>query len=265
MQKPRSRAAARAFTAAAAVLALGGCATKGDVRDLETEVRALRAAQDSLIREVRVAMRITQDTLRTQSGQMFDLRGEMTNLLRDMRRDLNELRALAGESQRGISSLRSEISGGRPTPGGGGGAGAPAPSGGGAPDETLAGVSAGANQLWNVATEQLQRGSLTTAQRAFQQFLQEHPNDPRAPNAHFFLADILAQQDRPDEAMRAFQEIQQLFPSSPQVADALYRVALLQIEGGQVDEARRTLERIINTYPGSAIALIARDKLEEIG
>lgn len=264
MKRTKRPAAARAFLAVAAVIALGGCAMKSDVRDLQDEVRTLSVKQDSLMTELRMAMRLTQDTLRTQSGQMFDLRGEVTNLLRDIRNELNELRAVTGENQRGIAGLRDQLANTRAASGGGG----PGPRGGGDPaDETVAGMGDGANanQLWETATGQLTRGSLTTAERAFQQFLRDHPNDPRAPDAHFFLADILAQQDRPEDAIAAFAEIHELFPSSPRVPDALYRVAVLQIEAGELDEARSTLERIINTYPGSAIALIARDKLEEIG
>jgi len=260
MMKTTSSTAARAITAMAAVLVLGGCATKSDVRDLQDQLTALTASQDSLITELRIATRLTQDTLRTQSGQMFDLRGDVTSLLRDIQRQMGELRALTGENQRGIMSVRDQVANAR------GGAGGPAgPGGGGAVNESMAGVDQNADQLWSVATGQLSRGSLATAQRAFEQFLRDHPNDPRAPDAHFFLADILAQQDRPDEAMRAFAEIQELFPSSPKVADALYRIAVLQIDAGDLDQAREILQRIINTYPESAIALIARDKLEEIG
>ena len=121
------------------------------------------------------------------------------------------------------------------------------------------------NQLWATATQQLSRGSLTTAQRAFQQFVAEHPNNERTADAYFFLADILVQQGKPQEALTAFQEVQQRFPTSSRVPDALYRIAILQIEAGNVDEARTILQRIVNTYPETAIALIARDKLEEIG
>jgi tol-pal system protein YbgF len=261
MMRNKCPTAARAITAMAAVIVLGGCATKSDVRDLQDQLTALTASQDSLITELRIATRLTQDTLRTQSGQMFDLRGDVTSLLRDIQRQMGELRALTGENQRGIMSMRDQVANMR----GGGAAGPAGPGGGGAAGEAMAGVDQNADQLWSVATGQLSRGSLTTAQRAFEQFLRDHPNDPRAPDAHFFLADILAQQDRPDEAMRAFAEIQELFPSSPKVADALYRIAVLQIEAGDVDQARETLQRIINTYPESAIASIARDKLEEIG
>lgn len=250
--------AARAILAVAAVSALGGCAMKSDIRDLQTEIRTLTASQDSLTRELRLAMSSTQDTLRTQSGQLFDFRGEITRVMREIRDEMAQLRALTGENQRGISALQR---GGAPSGGGGG-----APQGGGGVSEDVPGVGGSdAEQLWQAATQQLGRGSLSTAQRAFQQFIREHPNHDRAPDAQFFLADILVQQGQPEEALEAFEEVQSRFPTSTRVPDALYRIAILQIDAGEIDEARTTLQRIVNTYPDTAIALIARDKLEEIG
>ena len=261
MTRTKRSAAVRAILAMAAVSTLGGCAMKSDIRDLQTEIRALTASQDSLTRELRSAMATTQDTLRTQSGQLFDFRGEITRVMREIRDEMAQLRALTGENQRGISALqRAGAAGGGGTPAGG------AAGGGGIVSEDVPGVGgSNADQLWQAATQQLGRGSLATAQRAFQQFIREHPNHERAPDAQFFLADILVQQGQPDQALEAFEEVQERFPTSTRVPDALYRIAILQIDSGDVDEARRTLQRIVNTYPDTAIALIARDKLEEIG
>jgi len=260
--------AARALIAVAAFATLGGCATKGDLRNLQEEIRVLTIRQDSLITELRAATASTQDTLREQSGQLFDFRGEITRLLRDVREEMAQLRALTGENQRGIVGLRDQMVNLRraaPTQPTGVPTGDSAVVSGGVSEELPGAAGADADQLWTVATEQLSRGSLTTAQRAFEQFVREHPNHARTPDAYFFLADILVQQDRPDEAMEAFREVQSRFPSAPRVPDALYRIAILQLEAGNVDAARDTLQRIVNTYPDTAIALIARDKLEEIG
>ncbi len=262
MTRKRRSTAARAFLAVAAVSTLGGCAMKSDIRDLQGEIRTLTVRQDSLITELRMATAMTQDTLRTQSGQLFDFRGDVLRLLREVRDELGQMRALTGENQRGIAMLRDQMArGGTQT----------APSGGGATpggNEGVPGMGGGgsdAEQLWQAASQQLSRGSLSTAQRAFRQFVEEYPNHARTPDAYFFLADILVQEGDSEAALEAFSEVQARFPSSSRVPDALYRMALLHIETGDVDEARELLQRIVNTYPDTAIALIARDKLEEIG
>lgn len=266
MTRTRCPTAARAFLAVAAVATLGGCAMKSDIRDLQAEIRTLTVRQDSLISELRAATASTQDTLRNQAGELFSFRGEVTRLLRETRDELSQIRALTGENQRRIVNLGDRL--GSQSAGAGGGGGAPdGPSEDTGVSEDLPGISgdSDASELWQTATEQLSRGSLNTAQRAFEQFLDEFPNHDRAPDAYFFLADIHVQQGEPEEALEGFREVQERFPGSSRVPDALYRIAILQIEAGDVDDARETLERIVNTYPDTAIALIARDKLDEIG
>jgi tol-pal system protein YbgF len=228
-------------------------------------VAAMAARQDSLLMELRILNSTTQDTLRTQADQIFDFRGEITRQIQAITQTLSRLEALAGENQRGIASIRDRLANQR------------LPAGqmqspqlvdstqsGSTNPETVSGAGGNAEQLWNVAREQHGRGSFATAQRAYEQFLDEYPTHALAPDAHFFLADILTQLDRPDDALEAFEEILTLYPTATKVPDALYRIAVLQQEAGDEDEARATLERIINTYPDATIALVARDMLAEL-
>jgi tol-pal system protein YbgF len=251
-------------------LALSGCATKGDIRALQTEVReeirALAARQDSLLAELRFLNSSTQDTLRTQADQLFDFRGQITRDIQAITQTLARVEALSGENQRGITSLRDQLANLRRLP-----AGPAQPpqqmvdsAGGVTAPETVGGAGGNAEQLYAIAREQYLRGSLTTAQRAYEQFLEEHPTHALAPDAHFFLADILAQLDRPEDALEAFQEVLTLYPTAAKVPDALYRIAVLQNEAGDEDEAVATLERIMNTYPESTFAGLARDMLAEL-
>jgi tol-pal system protein YbgF len=131
-------------------------------------------------------------------------------------------------------------------------------------EDVAPGGTGDAESIYNAAVAQFNRGSLATARTAFQQFLQAFPSHRLAPDAHFYLADILVQEDRVEDALDAFQEIPQLFPTASKVPDAMYRAALLQIELGHNADARTTLERVVNTYPGSGVATLARDKLREI-
>jgi len=270
MRRNGRTSAARALGVVAAAVVLGGCATKSDIRALQTEVReALRAQaarQDSLMSMLRRDALSTQDTLRTQSDQLFDFRGDITRLLQGLTQGMARLEALVGENQRGIASVRAQLgAGGAPGPSVGPGAAvdttAARPRGG----ESLLGVGGGnAEQLYGVARDQHQRGSLGAAQQAYEQFLAEYPGDARAPDAHFYLADILSQQNRPDDALEAFQQIPSLYPTAGRVPDALFRIARIQADMGDTDDARGTLERIINTYPDAGVAFLAREMLEEI-
>jgi TolA-binding protein len=267
MMRGEQRSSARVAAVALATVVLGACATKSDIRDLQTELRSLAERQDSLIAQLRLETLSTQDTLRTQSDQLFDFRGDIARQLQAIAQGMTRLEALAGENQRGIAGVRDQLANLR-----GGAATTTRPptlsdsaATGGGRAEAVAGAGGNAEQLYGVAREQHLRGSLSTAQRAYAQFLQEYPSHPLASEARFFMADILVQQDRPEDAIEALLEIQRLDPTAERVPDALYRVAILHRELGNIAEARSTLQRIINTYPDAPMALLARDLLEEIG
>jgi tol-pal system protein YbgF len=242
-------------------LASGGCAMKGDVRDLQDEIRMLAARQDSLLAELRAQTLSTRDTVRTQSSQIFDFRGDISRRLTEIANRLQELQAIAGANQAAIASIAAQRSNG-----GAGAVGTRPPGPGGGGERLIGGGGAGtADDLYQTARDQYDRGSLNTALLAFQQFLDEYPDDDRAPTAQFLIASALSEQGQPEEALAAFQQIPALYPTAQTVPDALYRIAVLQVELGQVDDARTTLERIVNTYPGTMMATLARDKLAEIG
>jgi len=258
--------AARVLVTVAAVSVLGGCATKGDLRNLQTEIRTLAERQDSLIAELRRETLSTQDTLRETTDQLFSFRGDISRQLREIARSLTTLEAMVGENQRGIVGVRDQLANVRRAPGGAGAApsgedpamGSREDAGGGAPS------AGGAEETYNAAVGQFNRGSLTTSRLAFEQFLQAYPNHRLAPDAHYYLADLMVQEDRLEDALDAFQEIPELFPTAEKVPEALYRIALLQIELEREDDAEATLERIVNSYPDAGVALLAQEKLDEI-
>lgn len=205
----------------------------------------------------------TQDTVRGQSLQLFDFRGELFRQLREINDGLSRLEALSGENQRGITGVRDQLANLRRAPGAGG----VPPEGADPMGGTDPGVGSGGGDPeanFNAAVTAFNRGIFATAKAAFQQFLQTFPGNALEPDAHFFLADILVQENRLDDALEAFLRIPQTYPTATKVPDAMYRAALLQVELKQTANARATLERIVNTYPGTGVAVLAAEKLREI-
>ncbi len=269
IRKDRS-AAARVLVTAAAVLSLGGCATKHDVRDLHDELREMAMRQDSLIMELRAQARVTQDTLRGQSGQIVDLRGEILHRLQQLSETLSQVQALVGENQRGIAGVRDQLVNMRRVPGASATVGEETPdSGMVAPGGNVAvggEVTAGNSQdMYNAAVQQFQQGHLSTAQAAFKGFLDAYPNDTLAPDAHYYLGDILAQEQHPEEALTEFGKITTNFPAAAKTPDALYRMARLQLQLKRSKEAKATLQRIVNSYSGTDAAKLAQADLDSIG
>lgn len=245
------------------VLLLGGCATKRDVRDLQEEVRALAAQQRAAVASLEALNRAVQDTLRGQSDALLESRGEILRRLRLLEEQLTTLQELTGQNQRALTLVRDLLESQR------GGAGlspirTDTPPGQ-AMDPRFQAEAGGAEETFNAAVTQFQRGSFSTARRAFQQFLQQYPTHRLAPHAHFYLADILVQENRLEEAVQAFLRIGELFPASEKVPDAYYRVGVIYIQMNKLEDARRYLQRVINSYPNSAAAALARERLAEIG
>lgn len=253
------RVGGKALVLTAAASALTGCATKRDLRDLRDEIRALSAQQQQALEGLEGLNLQVRDTLRGQSDAIFETRGQTLQRLRDIEDQLARLMELTGQNQRSLAALRDLVEG-RGVVGYAPSRGDPDPDargpGGDSPDAAQA--------TYEAAVRVFNRGSFSTARRAFQQFLEEHPSHALVPDAKFYLADILVGENQLEEAMAAFLEIPEFHPSAEKVPDALYRVGVLNIELDQLGEARRYLNQVVENYPDSGAAILARQRLAEI-
>ena len=254
-----------ALTLAGLSLSASACATKGDLRDVQDEIRAL-ATQQRETMEALTGMRMAvQDTLRGQSDALFESRGDIIRQLMEIEQNIITLQELTGQNQRALATLRDllESRGGggvtpqRSDPGRGLGV-----DPGFTVDEPRTSTAV---ELYNLAATNYNRRNFTTARSAWQDFLREYPNDELAPDARYFLADIMVQEERYQEAIQAFLEVNRLFPEAAKAPQALYRVGTTYIEMGQLDDARVYLERVIETWPDSEEAANAQARLDEIG
>lgn len=247
----------RLLAASAALLVLPACATKGDLRNVRTELTALADQQEELLAAIQRQSSITQDSLRGTTNQLFEIRGSVNQQLARIQQELSILREENAQLARSIAALREEIERLARRP----------PSPGPAAQQPGQAVTGGGEvaDLYNAAIQQFNLGSLTTARIAFEELVDLYPNDPLAPEAQFMLGDILERQDDPEGAIEAFELIPNVYPDARIVPDALWRVALLHIEEGRRPEAREALRRIIEEHPQSLIAPTAAERLREIG
>ena len=243
---------------------LAACATKGDVRSLREDMRAVADRQEDLLAELERLQWVTQDSLRAQSRMLTTLRGELSQRILDVHDQVIELQALTGQSQQVLAGLRDQVEAQRRQV-------AQPPQAapwdfqaGDMPPEGSPEDAAAAREIYNQAVNQFNRGNLGTARRAFEDFIERFPNHQLSPEARYFLADIMVQEGEPRRAIDAFLRIQELHPTAPRVAQALYRVGVLYIEEEEYALAETYLERVINTYPDSEAAELAEERLREI-
>jgi tol-pal system protein YbgF len=235
----------------AAVL-LSGCATKGDLRQLRHEVVQLQARQDSLFLESQRRDRALLDSLTAATAMLIRLRGDLGHQIVELGQQLIQVQELAGQSAHRLADLRTQLESRsqalETVPGGG------APTGAGADPE----------QLYQIGTDQLQRGSAATARVAFEQLLRQNPTHPRAADAQFQLAESFALERQHDRALQEFERVVEQYPSSERAPQALFRAGVIAEERGTIPQARRYFDRVVSSYPNSDVAAAARDKLRRL-
>jgi tol-pal system protein YbgF len=256
----------------AAVL-LTGCATKGSVRRVETQVAVLRAEtarQDSaraaeLARIIRL-QQVTIDSLATARQALRTVDARLGNELLDIQRQLLAIQELTGQSQARLSRLQAQLDTRAaaaelaPPPV------AAAPDTTPPPDSAAAGnppTAASADQMYEGALQQFRRGSVLIARRAFLEFLDTYPNHPLAPDAVYYVGESL-EPTAPDSAVQRFEEVLSRFPRSRRAPSAAYKVGLIAERRGDVAAARAAYQRVISQYPRSDEADLARGRLESL-
>lgn len=240
----------RRLLALAVVLATtAGCATKRDLRDLRDEMNSMRADQETLLREIQRQNVAILDSLSTQDVR---LRGDLTNQLLQMDRQLVEIQELTGQGQQQVSQLREAVrqreEAFRGNPGEG-----QRESAAGDPDE-----------LFSTSLAALQRGSLSTARAGFEEFVSAFPQHPRAAEAQLAIGETYEKAEDPARALQAYSRVLELHPNSTRAPTALFRAAMIEVARDNRTEARTMLEQITAAYPRSPEAAEASRELERL-
>ena len=260
-----------------ALVALGGCASKGDLRRVEeqlllsrTETRradSLRAAQLS---EIIAGQRRIHDSLGgigarvgALGGQLATVKGDMANDLISIQQHLVQIQALTGQSQQRPTELQTQLEARSEQL-----EAAPAPSPGVPPADTAGPApQAGqpsAEQIYSTSLQQLRRGSPATARMGFRELLRLYPSHARVPDATYFVGETFAA-EAPDSAAAYYTRVVETFPRSPRAASALYKLGLLAERRKDLEGARTFYSRVVREYATSDEAALARDRLKTLG
>ncbi|HEX6057881.1 MAG TPA: tol-pal system protein YbgF [Gemmatimonadaceae bacterium] len=262
-------------------LAAGACvATRDDIRILQNDLAVMRAeqAQRDSVESARLAavvelLDLTQDSLRAMSARVVRLQGDVRGDLYALGQQLLQVQELSGQSQRRLQELRASMEARqlqmqqeaaaesaavvRPS-------GARAPSGqapaGQAPPPQA--VTPGPNQLFQLALDQLRRGSTGAARLAFQDLLRQYPSSDVAPDALYYIGESYAQEGSVQSADSAFGAVVARFPESGKAPTAMYKRAGVLRGAGNPQAARAVLEALVRQYPRSAEADLAREMLQ---
>ena len=256
------------------LLALGGCASKGDLRRVEEQLLLSRGEQrrsdsaraDQLGQVVKAQQRIMDslDVMGRGLGllghQMQGMRGDVANDLVSIQQQLVQVQALTGQSQQRLTELqtqveaRSEQLSTLPA----------APDTGAAVPSAPAGNTPAAEQIYATSLQQLRRGSPGTARMGFRELLRLYPAHARVPDATYFVGETFAAES-PDSATVYYGRVVEAYPQSPRAASALYKLGLLAERRKDLEGARGFYQRVVRDYVRSDEAALARDRLKTLG
>ncbi len=266
----------RSLLAGVVLVALGGCASKGDLRRVEEQLvlqrqETLRAdsarAADlaellGLQRRIMDSLDATGRSVAGLSRQLQTLRGDVANDLISIQQQLVQVQALTGQSQQRLTELQTQLEArseqaavtAQAPPDSAAAAGTPevAPPAPGAPS---------AEQIYSASLQQLRRGSPGTARMGFRELLRQYPRHERVPDATYFLGETFAAES-PDSAAAYYQKVVADFPQSPRAASSLYKLGLLAERKKDLEAARGFFTRVVRDYPRSDEAALARDRLK---
>lgn len=237
--------------AAAGVLVLGGCATKGDVRSLRNEMYWMRQHQDSVLIEIQRQNRLLLDSIRTTMALTVDARGTTANQLRQFDQNVTQMGQLVGQVMGTLNRIEQRLA-----------ALEQRPVSSAAPGPTSGGMTA--EQYYQTGMQKMNEGSFSTARLAFEQLVAEFPDHARAPDAQFQIGESYYRDEAYDDAYEALERVAAEWEAAPRAAAALFRAGAIAEEQRAFQRARRYFTQVRERYPETEEARQARGKLRSL-
>jgi tol-pal system protein YbgF len=127
--------------------------------------------------------------------------------------------------------------------------------------------SGSASEQYNNAFGLLKRADYPAAEEALRAFLQQHPNDPLAGNAQYWLGESYYARGKYAEAAGAFAEGYKRYPRSPKAADDLLKLGMSLGRANQKQNACIALIQLDHDFPhaGSTVKDRAAAEKKRLG
>jgi len=231
------------------------------MRILQDELRALRGsiAQADTARRAQADTALmlvarTNDSLRIFSTRFAAFQANVSGSIYDMNRQLLQIQELSGQSQRRLQELRASMESRND-------AMTATPAASSPVDTTKGAAGPGPAQLFQIAFDQMQRGSFGVARNGFQELVDKYPRFEETPSAQLYIGQSFAEEKNTAAADSVYQLVVTKYPKSKAAPTALYKYALSLIAQKNTAPAKAALNRIVKDYPNSDEASLARDLL----
>jgi tol-pal system protein YbgF len=238
---------------------IAGCASQSALTGVKNDTVQIKAQMTSMQRTTATSAEI--DSLISYVAELEEVIRRQTDLLWSMRADLNSrisnlddrlqvIDAKVSESDRQFSSLSSKVEGVK------------AQLSTGVLADTLGNRPVDAEELYNTALTDYQRGNYELAIKQFLQYLQYFPDTELADNAQYWIGDCYYTQQDYTRALDAYDKVLKNYPSGNKVPAALFKIGLSRLAQKDTGGGKTYLERVIGEFPKSEEAKLARMRLE---
>jgi tol-pal system protein YbgF len=259
------------------VALLAACATEGDFRAFQAEVRREILQQDQQMRDLRQRVGDLQGERAKGSRQLADHVNELNTLQREvaaLQGQMDSLSRKGGvqDTQRSQAELRQELDGLRraveqmggviPPPGP-----APGPSPGPAPGPGPTPpppTPERAEELYKAAMFRFEGGDNAKAREGFVAVVTRHPDSNLADNAQYWIAESYFREGNFKQSILEFEKVISQYPKSAKVPAALFKQGMAFEKLGDMESARYLYAKVTKDYPDSEQARMADHRLKSI-
>lgn len=186
--------------------------------------------------------------------QMADEFRGVREAVADLSSRMGKMDAKLADINNAVTTLRNPIA--PPAPAGGTGA----PAGAAGPP---AGMSA--EQTYQNAYRDMQGGQMDLATQEFSDYLKYFGNTDYAPNAQFYIGDILLRKGDTEGAIKAFDAVLERYSENNKSADSRFMKGRALIQAGKPTAAAQEFRELIKRYPDTDVAAKAKSQLKGLG
>ena len=128
-------------------------------------------------------------------------------------------------------------------------------------NDQLTELSKNPSEIYKYAYDMLVRENYIEAEISFKAFIGEHPNDPLASNAYYWLGETYYVQKNYQLAAVSFAKGFQRFPKGNKALDQLFKLALTFISLGKNEDACSTFSKLEAEFPDAPKIISNRAKV----
>ena len=257
----RKQGKARRLLALAALVFIGGCASRGEIVAFQEDVAHIRgqvdrveqrqSEQDSLligrVEFLKERFRDTESVLRLLKADQLQGTDELRGLITEVRSTLEDAQTYNRRLAQKVDELNLIL----------------ARQGLQQERDSLAASDPG--WLYNQATLDRVRGLPQLARSGFREYLNRFPKGEMTPLCRYWIADTWLSEQQPDSALAQYEAFEKSAPEHAQLPASMLRRALILAGKGKKDQARQLLETVRRRWPNRPEAELAGERLSELG